>query len=115
MVPSGERAPNGFAALAVYDTPAAGGNGDGRITISDAIWARLRVWVDADHDGISEPSEVGPIQRYGIVELQLEYSIDWSPDPSGNRHFLRGTCVRRLPGHTFNIRAMDDVFFRRVP
>jgi hypothetical protein len=115
ILPSGERAPNGFAALAVYDTPAAGGDADGRITISDAIWARLRVWVDANHDGISQPAEVGPIQRYGVVELQLGYSVDWSIDPSGNRHLLRGTCVRKLPGHTFEVRALEDVFFRRAP
>ena len=115
MLPSGERAPNGFAALAAYDAPAEGGDGDGRITIADAIWARLRLWVDANHDGVSQASEVAPIHRYGVVELRLEYSLEWSADASGNHHFLRGTCVRRLHGHDFEVRAMDDVFFTRAP
>ena len=67
-------------------------------------------------DGSScAPPEAGPIQRYGIVELLLDYSIDRNADASGNYHFLRGTCVRRLPGYIFETRALEDVFFRRAP
>jgi hypothetical protein len=50
--------PTGFAALAVYDQPAHGGNGGGIIHTRDAIFSSLRPWIDLNHDGISQTNEV---------------------------------------------------------
>jgi hypothetical protein len=48
---------NGFQALRAYDLPAFGGNGDGVIDRRDAVWDSLRLWVDSNHDGLSQPHE----------------------------------------------------------
>jgi hypothetical protein len=113
-LPNGERAPTGFAALAAYDAPAAGGNGDGRISVDDRVWGRLRLWIDANHDGVSQPTETGPIHRYGVLELHLAYVVDTVPDAAGNHHLLRGSFIRRTPGGEPRLQALDDVFFRRL-
>ena len=53
----------GFNALAAYDLLANGGNGDGRIDSNDAIYPKLLVWVDLNHNGISESGELISLQQ----------------------------------------------------
>src|ERR1035441_9183890 len=62
-------APNGFLALSVFDEPANGGNGNGVIDPGDAVYPHLRVWIDANHDGISQPDELKTLQEVGIFRI----------------------------------------------
>jgi len=77
--------PNGFLALAEYDKPENGGNGDGVMDEQDAIFSRLRLWIDASHDGISQSSEFHTLPEWGIHSLSLSYFDSNKTDEFGNR------------------------------
>jgi hypothetical protein len=106
---------NGFQALEKYDAEALGGNGDGRITARDRIWGRLRLWVDRDHDGAPDPTEISPPAAHGIVALNLSRVHDHTPYDNGNSLMLVGTYDLRIHGHDVQQRAMVDVGFTYVP
>jgi hypothetical protein len=83
--------PNGYKALAVFDDPRYGGNGHGRIDPGDAIYPFLRLWVDRNHDGVSQPNELLSLPEAGVFALGLHYVKSDRTDQFGNRfRFLAG-------------------------
>jgi hypothetical protein len=90
--PAGEQK-NGFLALAVFDRPDHGGNGDGWISDADAIFTELRVWQDANHDGISQPDELKTLEAVGIKAISLQYTLSTKTDPFDNVFRYRGRVL----------------------
>jgi len=80
---------NGFLALADYDKPAKGGNGDGVINASDAVFSSLRLWQDANHNGVSEPSELHTLPELGLKTINLDYAESQKKDKNGNLFMYR--------------------------
>lgn len=105
------KASNGFVALSQYDLPALGGNDDGLITADDTIWSLLRVWVDANADGVSQRSELRSLTAAGIKAIETIPKFSRYTDPAGN--ILPMYSWVYLSGSR-KVR-MVDVFFAHIP
>jgi len=103
--------PNGFSALGVYDDPANGGNGDGIIDARDAVFASLRLWVDANHDGISQPEELHTLPSLGVTSISLNYKESRKTDQFGNGFRYRA----RVNGGDLGRTAYDVFFVIPIP
>ncbi|MDP9191197.1 MAG: hypothetical protein M3P06_05790 [Acidobacteriota bacterium] len=112
--PDGVYHANGFAALVKYDRPQFGGDADGQITHKDWVWHRLRLWVDRNHDGVSQPKEISLPVTHRIVALNLAYVAGETYDEYGNEMYLISSYEIRRFGTT-ELRTMADIEFRYIP
>ena len=104
---------NGFLALGEYDLPAKGGNGDGLINQSDAIFTSLRLWQDKNHNAISEPSELHSLLDFGIAAVDCKYKDSKRTDEHGNQYRYRAK-VENIHGAQ-NGRWAWDVMLKMAP
>lgn len=105
--------PNGFIALAQFDLPANGGNDDGVIDKNDAVFSQLVLWIDDNHDGISQPNELHSLSSLGLYSISLKYRESRKTDEFGNEFRDKAALnVDGATGESTDGHWAYDVFFR---
>jgi len=99
---------NGFSALAIYDNSP----GYGVLDAKDyPYWGNLRVWVDTNHDGISQPTELHTLDELGIAAISLNCTETPKTDAFGNEFRLKG----RMTLKDGSKRTIYDVNLATIP
>lgn len=107
-------AEHGFEALAEWDRIENGGNFDGAISAHDAVFERLWLWQDIDHDGWSDAGELIRLRKAGVLRIGTNFVETPDVDEHGNLlRFYGRAWMRRLGGRMFEIDTLD-VFFVTV-
>lgn len=82
--------PNGFVALDWYDQPAQGGDMNLILDKRDAIWPRLKLWIDdhcyktPDLPCVSQPYELHTLESLGVNSISLVWDGARKTDAVGN-------------------------------
>jgi len=101
LLSNGRRASDGYAALAVMDS-----NRDGLVNQSDKDFKSLKVWQDANGNGVSDKGELKSLTEVGITELSLEAKASTIMD--------NGNLIGLMGGYTAadgSVHTMGDVWF----
>ena len=77
---------NGFEALSTLDT-----NHDNKIDNRDSSYNQLRVWVDANHDGITDQGELKTLSELGVVSIGTSHIVTDGEVLEGNNIQAKGT------------------------
>jgi hypothetical protein len=105
---TGQNASNGFEALAELD--GTGAARDGVINNADTAYYELRLWLDKNHNGVSEPDELSRLDDAGLTVIELAYGRTGRRDSDGNRLLYKSRAFVDMNGVQIP-RTIYDVFF----
>lgn len=91
---------NGFEALKFSEGPTFGASHpDMVIDRRDAIFSRLLLWCDTNHNGFSEPGELKPVTDTDLLAFNTDYKFSGRRDGHGNQFRLRAKVTRSQGDH----------------
>ena len=61
---------NGFLALRALEADTTLGNGNGMVTSADLLYGLLRLWLDANRDGVAQPEELTSLSSHDANRFQ---------------------------------------------
>ena len=102
VLQNGKNAVNGFEALKDLDS-----NGNGKFDAEDDAWSQVKVWRDANTNGIVDSGELLTLEQAGIESINLKYDYQKEADENGNLEIQQGT-FNRTDGTTGKV---SDVWF----
>ena len=86
---AGQLAANGFEALADLDT-----NLDNKFDASDVAFNSVKLWKDANQNGVSEAGELFSFAQLGVQSVGLSYTVSGVSLGSGNFQVANGSFTR---------------------
>jgi hypothetical protein len=86
-------AKSGFEGLATLDA-----NKDGKLTIADVRFGELKVWVDANRDGVTDAGELKTLSDLGITEIGVRGTALNETAKLGSNMLLAVTAFKRVDG-----------------
>jgi VCBS repeat-containing protein len=103
---AGGTAADGFAALAQEDT-----NHDGKVSALDLRWNQLRVWQDANQNGISEAGELKTLASLGITSINVAATENAQVLDNGNQLADLGSYTKSdgTAGSVGQVNGMADI------
>lgn len=103
LLGDGSVATHGFEALAELDD-----NQDGHVDSADAAFSQLRIWKDANGNGLTEAGELLTLEQAGLSALRTGWQSSDIVDANGNAHSQIGAAVRSDGSEA----AATDVWFK---
>lgn len=113
MGPDGKMAENGYAALAKYDGKSVDGKSsagaaDGYITKDDPIFKELRLWKDANFDGVAQSGELKTLAQMKVAVIDLNFDPNYRElDIYGNEIKFKSV----IQTEDENLHTMFDLWF----
>lgn len=99
---------NGFAALKRLADLETGGDA-GNLSADHPLAAKLVLWTDTNHDGISQPSEMVPLTSR-VTMIGFDYRVSERRDGFGNKFRYKGWAeIRTAPGPGNNSKNLTEL------
>ena len=74
---------------------------------------RIAIWVEANHDAVSQPEELHTLPELGIYSINLAYSLSERKDQYGNLFRYRARVNQGIDGPADVGKTAYDVFLVR--
>ena len=90
-------------ALSMFDTLAElGGNGDGVLSAEDTVWNELRVWQDANSNGVADDGELRTLAALGFTQINLTYDNGYAFDDNRDDVTILNSTLLGAASYTRN-------------